>query len=369
MNSISIGCAICPKPKQHVCSGCRGASYCSTECQKSDWPSHKFACQRIQKSIKDGTLSESDMKEGTSERKKVILLHQYHLYVYICWNMQEGRYKEGDFAICMAVDPKNSADYRYGYSSISDVFKTPDTIASAKNIISKKMVPIYMQNLKSKAWFMIGLKCPSVEKVKKELLDLYTIFYKDSHYESYSFIERNQQIKCDAKCGKDAKIKCSTCKGLLYCSSTCQSSCFQSHKEFCQEVKSMTSKAHSSIHKKGTKLFEDQFKNLVCYFITLATLRPDTYKNMAIILTAPNKIKHVLFDDVSESGCNKKTQVFANQCKGVVNKGNGHPVVIKLNEKDTVKAVTTLPIPSLDLISVAYKALVNEKKAVYLDGP
>ena len=34
------------KPNLLVCGGCKGASYCSTDCQKADWKTHKGTCRK-----------------------------------------------------------------------------------------------------------------------------------------------------------------------------------------------------------------------------------------------------------------------------------------------------------------------------------
>lgn len=37
-------CCICNKPSTNRCSKCKSRNYCSVECQKADWPSHKSVC-------------------------------------------------------------------------------------------------------------------------------------------------------------------------------------------------------------------------------------------------------------------------------------------------------------------------------------
>src|SRR4051794_15273225 len=39
------GSANCKKTGKHLCSGCGEEIYCSKECQKEHWPSHKLACK------------------------------------------------------------------------------------------------------------------------------------------------------------------------------------------------------------------------------------------------------------------------------------------------------------------------------------
>ncbi|KAH9848072.1 hypothetical protein C2E23DRAFT_740226 [Lenzites betulinus] len=41
------GCTICGKRGARRCSQCQSAAYCSTECQKIDWPAHKHTCRSL----------------------------------------------------------------------------------------------------------------------------------------------------------------------------------------------------------------------------------------------------------------------------------------------------------------------------------
>ncbi|KAH8674471.1 hypothetical protein BGZ60DRAFT_404089 [Tricladium varicosporioides] len=38
-------CIICNSSNAKSCSSCHSISYCSLECQKSDWPLHKTICK------------------------------------------------------------------------------------------------------------------------------------------------------------------------------------------------------------------------------------------------------------------------------------------------------------------------------------
>ncbi len=40
-------CILCDKPAINLCSKCKTISYCTRECQKSDWPRHKLECQEL----------------------------------------------------------------------------------------------------------------------------------------------------------------------------------------------------------------------------------------------------------------------------------------------------------------------------------
>ncbi|PQE19782.1 Zinc finger MYND-type protein [Rutstroemia sp. NJR-2017a BVV2] len=41
----TLTCIICNGSNANLCSSCRSISYCSPECQKSDWPLHKTICK------------------------------------------------------------------------------------------------------------------------------------------------------------------------------------------------------------------------------------------------------------------------------------------------------------------------------------
>lgn len=44
---VSSNCIICDAPEAKVCIRCRSAAYCSTKCQKEDWPLHKRLCKAM----------------------------------------------------------------------------------------------------------------------------------------------------------------------------------------------------------------------------------------------------------------------------------------------------------------------------------
>ena len=39
-------CHVCTKPGDKICGKCKNARYCSLECQKKDWATHKLSCTR-----------------------------------------------------------------------------------------------------------------------------------------------------------------------------------------------------------------------------------------------------------------------------------------------------------------------------------
>ena len=51
-DNSEIVCTRCLKKRSltslHRCTGCKSSIYCSKDCQRSDWPSHKQLCKSIQ---------------------------------------------------------------------------------------------------------------------------------------------------------------------------------------------------------------------------------------------------------------------------------------------------------------------------------
>lgn len=39
-------CSVCGKPSSSKCSICKAVKYCSVDCQRKDWPTHKIHCQK-----------------------------------------------------------------------------------------------------------------------------------------------------------------------------------------------------------------------------------------------------------------------------------------------------------------------------------
>ncbi|KAJ1429411.1 hypothetical protein B484DRAFT_328975 [Ochromonadaceae sp. CCMP2298] len=54
-------CFVCNEKSVHTCDKCRSVSYCSPECQRSDWKTHKIAC---------GDLSIIKLTQETTGQKK-----------------------------------------------------------------------------------------------------------------------------------------------------------------------------------------------------------------------------------------------------------------------------------------------------------
>jgi len=55
-----VGCTVCGQPTASRCAACQRASYCSKECQKADWPTHKLTVCKG-RALADGTWLEVDI--------------------------------------------------------------------------------------------------------------------------------------------------------------------------------------------------------------------------------------------------------------------------------------------------------------------
>ena len=42
-------CAVCSKKSKSQCGGCKMRRYCSRECQKADWKTHKKVCKSLKR--------------------------------------------------------------------------------------------------------------------------------------------------------------------------------------------------------------------------------------------------------------------------------------------------------------------------------
>jgi hypothetical protein len=60
-------CAICGKDAINRCSKCNQVSYCSRECQKTDWKSHKLECGNIAISINVYEMLRKQIKDTINE--------------------------------------------------------------------------------------------------------------------------------------------------------------------------------------------------------------------------------------------------------------------------------------------------------------
>ena len=73
MSKINI-CNSCGKrvpKKDSRCSRCKKVFYCSIDCQRKDWPIHKFYCKIPSEGIKVIELDKEKKKEKTDAEKKL----------------------------------------------------------------------------------------------------------------------------------------------------------------------------------------------------------------------------------------------------------------------------------------------------------
>ncbi|KAM5546029.1 hypothetical protein V8D89_000155 [Ganoderma adspersum] len=71
----NMGCSVCGKSGGYRCKGCQSVSYCSAECQRSDWADHKVACR----SLKDATWRTAHLNAASPgmENKTLKLVNRH----------------------------------------------------------------------------------------------------------------------------------------------------------------------------------------------------------------------------------------------------------------------------------------------------
>ena len=70
---ILLPCNNCHKIKKtNRCSNCKSVYYCGVECQKNDWTSHKYACERLAKLLKSKSKNGKKPKENSEKEDKVV---------------------------------------------------------------------------------------------------------------------------------------------------------------------------------------------------------------------------------------------------------------------------------------------------------
>jgi hypothetical protein len=64
------GCAACPKPGQHRCTGCFLEFYCTKACQKAAWPGHKAVCKEVRAQFRPVELLPVEEEKALLENLK-----------------------------------------------------------------------------------------------------------------------------------------------------------------------------------------------------------------------------------------------------------------------------------------------------------
>ncbi|PIL28924.1 hypothetical protein GSI_08971 [Ganoderma sinense ZZ0214-1] len=65
----NMGCSVCGKSGGYRCKGCQSVSYCSAECQRTDWADHKAACR----SLKDATWRTARLSAASPGKENTTL--------------------------------------------------------------------------------------------------------------------------------------------------------------------------------------------------------------------------------------------------------------------------------------------------------
>ena len=59
-------------PKTNRCSNCKSVYYCGVQCQKNDWTSHKYACERLKKVVIRKSKNDKKPKENSETEEKIV---------------------------------------------------------------------------------------------------------------------------------------------------------------------------------------------------------------------------------------------------------------------------------------------------------
>ena len=70
---ILLPCNNCHKIKKtNRCSNCKSVYYCGVQCQKNDWTSHKYACERLEKAATRKSKNNKKPKENSETEEKIV---------------------------------------------------------------------------------------------------------------------------------------------------------------------------------------------------------------------------------------------------------------------------------------------------------
>jgi len=70
---ILLPCNNCHKIKKtNRCSNCKSVYYCGVQCQKNDWTSHKYACERLKKVVIRKSKNDKKPKENSETEEKIV---------------------------------------------------------------------------------------------------------------------------------------------------------------------------------------------------------------------------------------------------------------------------------------------------------
>jgi len=101
-------CTACNEPNGRHCARCKNAHYCSTACQKADWPTHKLLCPTF------SNFKASN--RATDEHFRAILFpvdeaKPRFIWLHCKWrNDEDGRYQHPEAKSFLGPDafPKNA---------------------------------------------------------------------------------------------------------------------------------------------------------------------------------------------------------------------------------------------------------------------